>query len=318
MASDAAEGRTPAQLFGLVLKGWAMGAANVIPGVSGGTIAFVTGIYEELIHSIKSFDATAVGLLLGGRFRAFARHINLGFLVAIFLGVAISVFSLAFLLTWLFENEEFYTMSFFFGLILASVVVVGKQVKRWNATPVISLLAGTGIAVALAFFEPATENTSMFYVFLCGIAAVCSMILPGLSGSYILLIMGNYVLILNAVEELDFGLLLPLLVGCVVGLILFSHLLDFVFRRAHDATVALLTGFVLGSLLIIWPWKNTLTEAIGGEEKAVGYEWFAPSLDGTLLAALLMIAIGAAAVLLIERMGATQPSGAGEERPTEA
>lgn len=306
----------PARRYGvLALKGWAMGAANIIPGVSGGTVAFITGIYEELIHSIKSFDASAVKLLCKGDIKGLIAHINLPFLAAIFVGVAASLFSLAYLLEYLLTNYELPTMAFFFGLILASIYLVGKQVKQWSGSAIVCLLIGIAIAVGIAFLKPASENASFVYLIICGIVAACSMILPGLSGSYVLLIMGNYLLILNAVATLDISTLAPVGIGAIAGLVIFSNLLDFVFKKAHDATVALLTGFVFGSLLIIWPWKNTLTEEAileDGEVKLIekGYEWLAPAINVEFAAALGLIMAGGLAVILIERLGAAKPDSA--------
>lgn len=297
----------------LMLKGYAMGAANVIPGVSGGTIAFITGIYEELIHSIKSFDLQAVQLLLKGRVKDFVAHTNLPFLAAIFLGVGLSIFTLAALLSYAFEHYEALTMAFFFGLILASIYFVGQHVKRWSAGPVLMLLLGTALAVGIALLNPAGENTAFFYLFICGIVAMCSMILPGLSGSFVLLIMGNYWLILTAAKDRDIQLLIPVALGAGFGLIAFSHLLDYVLKRFHDQTVGLLTGFVLGSLLIIWPWKHTLTEERllpDGEIKVaeIGYQWMLPAMNGEFFAALGLIVVGALLVWAIEQFGASKPT----------
>ena len=180
----------------LFFKGMGMGAANVIPGVSGGTIALITGIFEKLIASIKAFDLTAIKLFFTGKFKQFAQHVNLDFLIAVFLGVAVSIFSVARLFAFLFDNYPVYIWSFFFGLILASVYFVGKTVERWNAGVVISFIAGTAIAVIISVMKPATENSSLIYLLICGVVATCSMILPGLSGSFVLILMGNYRLIM--------------------------------------------------------------------------------------------------------------------------
>ncbi|NNC95212.1 MAG: DUF368 domain-containing protein [Chitinophagales bacterium] len=306
----------PSAYFSLFFKGVAMGAANVIPGVSGGTIAFITGIYEKLINSIKSFDFAAVKMLFSGNFKDFREHVNLYFLIAIFAGVGVAIVSLAKLLEYLFVEYEILTMAFFFGLILASVLLVGKMIKQWGVISVSMLAIGTFIAVCLGFLNPATENSSTFYVFVCGIVAVCSMILPGLSGSYILLIMGNYLLVLRAVSNFDIGILIPLLIGCVVGLVAFSHLLAFLFKKFHDGTVALLTGFVLGSLYIIWPWKETVylkdesgsfITKDGGELIIESYQHYLPHLDSSLLFAFLLIIGGVLIVLMIDRLGASKP-----------
>jgi len=297
----------------LLAKGYAMGAANVIPGVSGGTIAFITGIYEELIHAIKSFDLTALGLLAKGQFKAFSDHVHLPFLLSVFLGVGLSVFTLASVLSAAFEHYEALTMAFFFGLILASIYFVGKHVGTWNGSTIVALLIGTAIAVGLALLNPAGENTGFFYLFLCGIVAICSMILPGLSGSFVLLIMGNYWLILTAAKERNIALLIPVMLGAGFGLVVFSHLLDYVLKRFHDQTVGLLTGFVLGSLLIIWPWKHTITvEKLlpDGEIKVaeVGYEWMLPTMDMQFFAALGLIIVGALLVWGVEQLGASKPA----------
>ena len=294
--------------MGLAVKGAAMGAANVIPGVSGGTIAFITGIYEELIDSIKSFDVTALKLAMGFKVKEFAEHTNLAFLVPLFAGIGVSIFSLAKLLEYCFINHETLTMAFFFGLIVSSVYLVGKQVKQWDAGTVFSLLIGAGIAIGIAFLKPAEANDNPAWVFVCGIVAISSMILPGLSGSYVLLIMGNYLLVLSAIGDLRFAVLIPMAAGCVVGLVAFSHLLSYIFKHFHNATVGLLTGFVFGSLAIIWPWKETvhLKDEAGefilkrGEEKIVsGYEWLAPTMDGQFFAALTLMILGAVAVVFI-------------------
>ncbi len=292
----------------LAFKGYAMGAANVIPGVSGGTIAFITGIYDELIHSLKSFDLTAVQLLLKGKFSEFSRHTHLPFLLVLMTGVALAVLSLAAVLSYAIEHFEVPTMAFFFGLILASVFFVFRFVKRWTPAVVAMLVIGIGIAAGIALLTPGTENTSFIYLFLCGIVAICSMIMPGLSGSFVLLIMGNYWLILEAAKNRDVQLLIPVMLGSVFGLVVFSRLLDFVLKRYHDLTVAMLTGFVMGSLLIIWPWKESLTEQRelpGGEikEAITGYQWMLPQINAELGIALLFILLGAALVWGVEALG---------------
>lgn len=295
------------QSFVLFLKGLGMGAANVIPGVSGGTIALITGIYETFINSLKSFDLNAVKLLFQLKFKELWNHVNGSFLMAVFLGIGVSIISLAKLLEYLLEFQEVYTMAFFFGLILVSVYSVGKTINRWDAGTIIALLVGTGIAVGIALLAPASENPSFLYVFICGIVAICSMILPGLSGSFVLIIMGNYALVLGAIGRFDLGILIPLGIGCAVGMVAFSQLLAWVFKNYRDITISLMTGFITGSLLIIWPWKNTLTTLIEREGKeakevVVGYDWFMPALDnGQTYGAIALIIVGGLIIWLLDK-----------------
>ena len=289
--------------LGWFFKGVVMGAANVIPGVSGGTIAFITNIYERLINALKSFDIVALSLLFKGQIGALIIRVDFWFLLSIFGGVGVSILSLAKLLELAFLNYETLTLAFFFGLIVASVIAVGGQVKSWSITTIAMLALGILIAVGIAFLPPANPNEAIWYVILCGIVAVCSMILPGLSGSYILLLMGNYLLVLQAISKLNLNILLPLFVGCVIGLLVFSRLLSFLFAHFKDQTVALLTGFVTGSLIIIWPWKVADYLSIEGKEKVVGYTWEWPSMDGNLIPAILLMTFGFLLVLGIERMG---------------
>jgi len=295
----------------LFLKGVAMGAANVIPGVSGGTIAFVTGIYEQFINALKSIDHKAAGHLFALRFAAFSRHVNLPFLAVLFLGVALSLVTLGKLFDWLFIHYPTYTWSYFFGLILASVYYVSKSIRQWNPPSVLALLAGVAAALVLAFLKPAEENPSFLYVSLCGVVAVCSMILPGLSGSFVLILMGNYQLVmLRAVPHFDLGIILPFAVGGAVGFVALSHLIAFLLKRFHDATLSLLTGFILGSLVIIWPWKDQihLRDDSGaivlkkGEPIVQGYQWHWPDLaqHPTWIGVALIMA-GIVSVALIER-----------------
>ncbi|MFP6873073.1 MAG: DUF368 domain-containing protein [Verrucomicrobiales bacterium] len=317
------------------LKGAAMGAANVIPGVSGGTIAFITGIYERLINAIKSCNMTAIGLLLGLKFRKFAGYTDLRFLFAIATGALLSIVSLARLLEYLFGNYPILLWAFFFGLIVASVWGVGKMIRAWSVAPVGAVLIGMAAAIGVLLLPHAAGNTNSVYLVICGIAAISSMIIPGVSGSFILLIMGNYMLVLGAVGDLDPGILMPFAAGCVIGLIALSHLLSWVFRRYHDIAVGLITGFIIGSLVLIWPWKETIYKQdsngayivsseelvllprpgelqsvkdslINGEQLvSAGYKnWSLPALgEKESWLAMLLAFIGAGVVFGIERIG---------------
>ncbi len=235
-----------------------MGTANVIPGVSGGTVALITGIFEELINSIKSFDIKALKLLFTGKFKDFSIYINLNFLVSIFLGIGISIFSLAKLFEYLFNYYPVFIWAYFFGLILASVYFVGKTVEKWSVPVVVSFIIGTAAALSITFLNPANENDSFIYLFICGVIAICSMILPGLSGSFVLILLGNYRLMLQAIGNMQIGILLPIILGAGIGLVAFSHLLSWIYKRFRNETISTLTGFILGSLAIIWPWKVSL------------------------------------------------------------
>ncbi len=242
----------------LVLKGCAMGAADVVPGVSGGTIAFITGIYEELINSIKSIDLQALKLLLTFKLAEFWKKINGTFLLSVVGGIAISIFSLAKLMTWLLVNHPIYIWSFFFGLIIISSVLVAKEIKKWDIFTIISLLAGAAAAYTITVMSPASTPNTWWFIILSGAIAICAMILPGISGAFILLLLGKYTYILTAVSNLDVGTILLFVVGAAAGIISFSHLLSWLLKNYHTLTVALLTGFMVGSLNKVWPWKHTL------------------------------------------------------------
>lgn len=242
----------------LVLKGIAMGAADVIPGVSGGTIAFITGIYEELLLSIKNVDLKALKLLFTGKFGEFWTKINGGFLLAVVAGIGISVFSLARGMTWLLAHHPIPLWSFFFGLIAASTWLVARDVTRWNAVNVIGALAGAAAAYVITALSPAATPDAWWFIVLSGAIAICAMILPGISGSFILLLLGKYAFILTAVSEVNIKILALFAVGAVAGIIGFSHALTWLLKNCRNATIAVLAGFMVGSLNKIWPWKEVL------------------------------------------------------------
>ncbi|HSG68673.1 MAG TPA: DUF368 domain-containing protein [Bacteroidales bacterium] len=276
--------------FILILKGIAMGAANVVPGVSGGTIALITEIFERLINAIKSFDLTAVRLLLKGQIKAFAKHTDLYFLLSILLGVLIAIVSLARLFDYLFREYPVYIWAYFFGLVLASVFFVGKRISKISIPVVITFVIGTAIAIMISFMSKGQENDNFFYLMICGIAAICSMILPGLSGSFILFIMGNYHLVaIDAINQRDLSILFPMLIGAAFGLVAFSHFLSWVFKKFRDETIAILTGFILGSVSILWPWQREvyLMDSAGnyllkdGERIVTHYSRYLPDQFGT-------------------------------------
>lgn len=240
------------------MKGCAMGMADVVPGVSGGTIAFISGIYDELIGSIRSIGSDALGLLLRGRFAPFWQRINGTFLTGVFTGILIAIFSLARLMTYLLAHHPIEVWSFFFGLIVASALLVAREVDRWSAGRIASLIAGAVAAYWITVASPAQTPQTWWFVMLSGAVAICAMILPGISGAFILLLMGKYQFIMQAVSKLDIGVILLFAVGAVAGIIVFSHLLGWLLGRYRDLTIALLMGFMIGSLNKVWPWKEVL------------------------------------------------------------
>ena len=242
----------------LILKGMGMGAADVVPGVSGGTIAFIVGIYDELIDSIKGIDGRTLKLLLTGKFVSFWKEANCGFLLSVIAGIAISVFSLAKLITWLLANQPVLVWSFFFGLVLASTWFVAKSIKGWSWKSVLAFVCGAAIAWFVTVATPAETPSSLAFVFLCGAIAICAMILPGISGSFILVLLGKYFYIMDAVKSLRIVVLGTFAVGAVVGIALFSRLLSFALKHARSITLATLSGFMLGSLNKVWPWKQVI------------------------------------------------------------
>ena len=285
------------------LKGVGVGSANVIPGVSGGTIALITGIFERLINALKSCNLTAIKLFFTGKFKEFAEYIDFKFLVSVGCGVVVAILSIARLFEFLFAEYPIYLWSFFFGMILVSIYYVGITIEKFNWKVVLSFIIGTAFALFIAFGTPAKENSNILYLMICGAVATCSMILPGLSGSFVLVLMGNYQLIMiDAVNDLNLGILLPVVFGGVVGLLAFSHLLSWIFKNYRDITIALLTGFILGSMPIIWPWKNDVITYFGSEAKVTGYEYYFPEFNLDFAIAFVIILIGAALIVLTEKM----------------
>ena len=295
----------------LALRGMGMGAADVVPGVSGGTIAFITGIYEELINSIKSINLEAIKLFLTGKWKSFWLHINGNFLLAVFAGIFISVLSLAKALEYLLEHQPVLIWAFFFGLIVASSYVVSRKITHWEYPKIVALVGGIGIAFYITSVTPTTTTDSSWFVMISGAFASCAMILPGISGSFILLLLGKYEFALHAVNERIIMDLLLLGSGAVVGIILFANLLSWLLKKYHDVTIAVLVGFMIGSLNKIWPWKETLkTIVVDGEIKPLVEKNILPSLssgDDRFWMALLMAAAGIALILLIELVLAKKP-----------
>ncbi len=296
--------KNAARYLFLVLRGMGMGAADVVPGVSGGTIAFITGIYEELINSIKGININAIKLFFTGRWVSFWKQINGNFLLAVFAGIFISVLSLAKLLEYLLEHQAILIWSFFFGLVLASSYVVSRKIGQWSFQKIVALVAGIGIAFYITSVTPTTTTDSSWFVILSGGLASCAMILPGISGSFILLLLGKYSFALHAVNERIILDLLLLGAGAVSGLILFANLLSWLLRKYHDITIALLVGFMIGSLNKIWPWKVTeeFIEVEGVLKPLIEKNTLpSPGNQGDQFwLALLLAAAGIALILIIE------------------
>jgi len=290
------------------LKGMAMGAADVVPGVSGGTIAFISGIYEELLASIAAVNLTTLKLLKTDGIKVAWKAINGNFLLALFIGIFTSILSLAKLISWLLENKPILVWSFFFGLVLASVLYIAKQITKWSLVTVVLLIVGAVIAYYITTLQPLiSENSSPFFIFLAGALAICAMILPGISGSFILVLLGAYKPVLEAIHTKDLKLIAMLAAGAVIGLLSFSKVLNWLFAHYKNLTLAVLTGFILGSLNKIWPWKETLTWRVNshGENVPFNEQSVSPfSFDGDpqLMHAIGLAVVGFGVIILLEKM----------------
>jgi putative membrane protein len=286
-----------------------MGAADVVPGVSGGTMAFILGIYEELIEAIRSFNLRFVKTLLSCRFKEAMDLVSWRFLGALLLGILTAVFSLAKLLSWLLENKPVLIWSFFFGLVLASVLIVGRNLQRWNLPAVVWTALGTVGTYFLVGMVPVKTPDAPWFVFLSGAVAICAMILPGISGSFILVLLGKYPYILAAVNERNLFVLAVFSAGTIFGITSFVRLLSWLLKRHHDVTIALLIGLMLGSLRKVWPWKRTLETVLDsdGHPIPVSQVNILPShWTGEVTAALTLATIGFLVVLSLECWAARQ------------
>ena len=273
--------QTFSQKINLFLKGLAMGAANKVPGVSGGTVSFVLGFYEELIYSFRKINFIAFKLLINFRFKSFYSYVNGPFLLLVMGGSIFSYFSISLVLDYFLQYYELYVWSWFFGMIIGSVYYIGKGFGEWNSANTISLILGISVGLGISFLNPARENDNLWFVFICGIIGVSGMTLPGLSGSFILILMGNYVLLLvDSVNELLFvvtnlitgnfevledpekirylKIISVFTLGSVFGLVSISHVLGYVLKRWNTAVTAIIIGFITGSLGIVWPWKKAI------------------------------------------------------------
>ncbi len=303
--------RTWKEYLGLVARGFAMGSADVVPGVSGGTMAFILGIYEELIFSIRAAGRKEFwDALLHLRIRKAVWAINLPFLIAVGGGIILAFLTLAKGLEWTLINKPVLIWSFFFGLVMASIITVARRVKKWSVVLGVALAVAAAGAYLLVGAVPAQTPNSLLYIFLSGALASTAMILPGISGAFILVLLGKYQFALSAVNNRDMVSLAILGAGAAIGLITFAQVLGWLFRKHHDLTVAILTGFMLGSLRKLWPWKEVveyITDSHGEKIPTVVNNVLPPvqihgGFNTEILIAIALAAMGFAAVLLLDRL----------------
>jgi len=293
----------------LFLKGMAMGVADSVPGVSGGTIAVMAGIYEELLNSIKSLNPRALVVLFRQGPNVFWSQINGTFLVVLFLGILLSLFISANTVLYLLENHYPLLMAFFCGLVMASTRFLWGQVQRWNTACVFAALVGSGITLLVALANPVSGSSDLVYIFLCGFIAICAMILPGISGAFILLLLGVYDSVLGALRSLDVLVIAVFASGCASGLLSFSHLLSWTFKRYREATYSFLTGMLATSLIVLWPWKNTADEVSGIEAYLSPSQFVTLSgQEANVILAVILLLIGFALIHLFERFSINLPA----------
>ena len=286
----------------LALKGMGMGAADVVPGVSGGTIAFIVGIYDELIESIKGIGAANLKLLFSGRLSEFWRKANCNFLLSVVVGIGISVFSLAKIITWLLTEHPVLVWSFFFGLVLASTWFVARSIAGWGWKTIVAFVAGAAVAWWVTVATPAETPTALPFIFLCGAVAICAMILPGISGSFILVLLGKYFYVMEAVKSLRIAVLAVFGAGALVGIAVFSRILSYTLKHFRNITLAVLSGFMLGSLNKVWPWKKVLETYVDrhGAVKPLVEVNILP--DGQIVEAAVLAVAGFALVYVLEKV----------------
>jgi putative membrane protein len=300
-------GRSIKDYVFLFFKGIAMGAADVVPGVSGGTIAFISGIYEELLVSISNINLKTISILKQEGFKGAWNSINGNFLATLLAGIGFSVITLAKGISFLLDTEPILLWSFFFGLVVASVIFIGKQITQWNFKTILAIVIGTILAYNITILEPlVTNESSLFFYFISGALAICAMILPGISGSFILVLLGSYKMILEAIHSRDLKLIFTVGLGVIVGLLSFSKVLKWLFFNYKNLTLAALTGFIIGSLNKIWPWKETLSWRTNshGEEVPLLQKSVNPFLieDNQIFFSIAMAIVGYAVILILEKI----------------
>jgi putative membrane protein len=300
-------GRSIKDYVFLFFKGIAMGAADVVPGVSGGTIAFISGIYEELLVSISNINLKTISILKQEGFKGAWNSINGNFLATLLAGIGVSVITLAKGISYLLDTEPILLWSFFFGLVVASVIFIGKQITQWNFKTILAIVIGTILAYNITILEPlVTNESSLFFYFISGALAICAMILPGISGSFILVLLGSYKMILEAIHSRDLKLIFTVGLGVIVGLLSFSKVLKWLFFNYKNLTLAALTGFIIGSLNKIWPWKETLSWRTNshGDEVPLLQKSVNPFLieDNQIFFSIAMAIVGYAVILILEKI----------------
>lgn len=286
-----------------------MGVAELVPGVSGGTIAFVAGIYEEFISSINNINLKTLRLWREEGFTSFWKALNGNFLATLFLGMCISIFSFSKLISWLLVNEPISLWSFFFGLVIASVLFVAKAIEKWNLVTVLLLILGAAVAYYITTIPPSQNTDSLPFLFFSGALAICAMILPGISGSFILVLLGSYKTVLDAVDERDFKILITVGLGILFGLLSFAKILKWMFSHYKNITLAILTGFILGSLNKIWPWKKVLETRVIGKKVIVIDENISPfAFEGNpqILYAIIAAIVGFSLIFILEKVASKE------------
>ncbi len=289
-----------------------MGAADAVPGVSGGTIAFISGIYEELIATISSINISLIKTLKKDGIKATWNKVNGNFLLSLILGILVSFVSFMQLAKYLLEFYPILIWSFFFGLVLASIIYVAKQIKKWNFVLVIFTVFSAFFAYFITTLPSLANNDSLFFLFLSAAIAICAMILPGISGAFILVLLGAYKTLSIAFDEFDIKKIIVFISGAIIGLLSFSKLLKWLFKNHKNSTLAILTGFIIGSLNKIWPWKQTLTTRINSKgievpvlQKSVFPEKFTElyQIDAQVIFAISLMTLGFLSILLLEKIG---------------
>ncbi len=295
----------------LFLKGMAMGAADVVPGVSGGTIAFISGIYEELIGSISAINIPTFRLLFQGKFKEFWQTANGSFFLFLFSGILVSILSLAKIVHYSLEHYPVLLWSFFFGLVLASIVLIAKSITSWKALQIIAIIFGSLVAFYISGIQSTANVDAWWFIILSGAIAICAMILPGISGAFILVLLGSYKTIMLALKEFDLYKISLFAIGCLIGLFSFARVLKFLFQKYKNATLAILTGFLIGSLNKIWPWKERVSDVpivihSDGKKDYMMANILPSNYSGesSLLLAIIMMVIGFSLILLLEKIAA--------------